>query len=189
MLIRVFPLTLLVAGASLALVLGRCCPRAIGLVAGYRLEDSLPDAEDKAASISCLTMFAVCLVAWALRPSIGGLVAGADLEGLRGSVDAMLAMVIGGGLQTVIFGLFPVSFLEGCKVRRWTRLVWRSLFILGTWILALVLIHEEDCALRGSVLAVLGPFVLFGTFSVLFWAAFAVRKPVLRVRRRTVAVG
>jgi sugar lactone lactonase YvrE len=182
-LVRAFPATLLFAGISLVIVLAAHLHVGYlyGLVAGYALKKGLtgteeePRAEEgRAVALSCLVMFVVSLSAWALRPTISALLGGHHTAGIGTAVNAMLAMVIGGGLETVIFGLVPLTFLDGATVRRWSRLAWRALFILGLWLLASVLLSEEDVVTTGPALTVLVPFVLFGVLSVLFWGYFFV---------------
>lgn len=94
-------------------------------------------------------------------------------------LETALAVVVVGGLEAVAFGLLPMRFLSGAAVYGWSRIGWAMLFGIGAFAFIHVLVGPHTGYLSElsatALIAALGAFAAFGTFSVLFWGYFRFR--------------
>ena len=151
-----------------------------GLVAGFSFAGRLNKRDEgRALAISAASVFTVSILAYILwlpvkdaaeqpNPAVAALV-----------LDAMLATVFIAGLETAVFGLIPVRFLDGSKVLAWDRRGWALLMGLGLFGLVHVVLNPRSGFVGWrddtSALTVLALFVGFGGLSVAFWGYFRLR--------------
>ncbi|MGW0662220.1 hypothetical protein [Streptodolium elevatio] len=92
-------------------------------------------------------------------------------------VAGVETVVFVAGVETVVFGLMPLRFLDGHKLRERGRLAWGVPFLLATVLFVHVLVTEyvtavpTDQAMRaltGILVLLLG----FGLASIAFWGYF-----------------
>jgi hypothetical protein len=81
------------------------------------------------------------------------------------------------GLQTLVFALVPLRFLEGHNLVRWRRGLWAAVQGLAIFAFLQLLVRPGAAYGRhsGSVVAIVIVFVGFGAASVAFWGFFARR--------------
>lgn len=101
-------------------------------------------------------------------PSIGVLVA-----------DSFLASLFIGGIEGLLFGLVPLRFLPGYRIKGWSWTVWIVLTGVVTFVFANVLLRPDAGYLGRSTgqsaMLTYGLFVAFAVASVLFWLWFRFR--------------
>ncbi|MGA4539988.1 FGLLP motif-containing membrane protein [Uniformispora flossi] len=89
--------------------------------------------------------------------------------------DTVLGTIFIMGLETVIFGLVPLRFLDGAKLRKWNLWVWLGTYALAIALFVHVLVLNSGTAGSDndtSTTAALVLFAGFGGVAVLFWAYF-----------------
>jgi hypothetical protein len=155
-----------------------------GLVAGYigLRERRLSASRDGGTVIAgSAALFAVSAVAWVALGSVhtqAGL-AGAGFP-LR-LIDGILCATFLLGVQTLVFGLIPLRFLDGHVLREWNIRVWVMSYAPGIVLFILLLgLNSQTAAERGvagGLISSLVLFVAFGVASMLFWAFFRLRRP------------
>ncbi|WP_066370632.1 FGLLP motif-containing membrane protein [Herbidospora mongoliensis] len=139
------------------------------------------DDEDRAravlvAAIATLTLSLVAWLAWipsndeALR---------ASTDPLTLQFDAALAAVFVMGVQSVLFGLIPMPFLDGYKLTRWSWPLWGV--VVGIALFAFVHIvygKESEKAMEldwGAVREMLAAFAVFAVVSLAYWTFVRLR--------------
>jgi Tol biopolymer transport system component len=94
------------------------------------------------------------------------------------AADAALAVIAIAGMETVVFGLVPLVFLDGHYLIRWRRSVWFALWSVGALWLAIVVVnpalshHGEE---EASIAWLAGLLAAQALVAVSVWAFFVVR--------------
>ena len=177
--LRVFPGTLAIAVACVAVsrLVGFEPGYLYGLVAGAAFRGSVDDrTQGKAVAIASISLLTVSLGAWVgwqfIEPAAAQ--SGAPIGLLV--LEALLVATFVAGLEALLFGLLPMTFLDGQKLRSWNRLVWAVLFGLTTFLFVHLVLNPETSYVGFSrdtpTLVVIALFLGFGLFSVGFWAYF-----------------
>jgi hypothetical protein len=95
----------------------------------------------------------------------------------------VLESAIGGafiiGLESTLVGLLPMRFLDGSRVKAWSRTVWLILFLLGMFTVIEVLVqpgtgYVGHTTASGKI-AVGALYLAFAAMSVGFWSYFRFR--------------
>ncbi|WP_304454798.1 FGLLP motif-containing membrane protein [Nocardiopsis sp. YSL2] len=180
-----------------------------GLIAGFaaiadrRSKLEMPEAEQDAfvrenegratrlGAYSVLALSIVCYLFWNSLSSLvedGGAPFGVQL------MDKALFSVTLLGVQTVVFGLLPMRYLDGHRLWRWGRLHWALAFVPGLFVFVYLLhMHPDQVAgktVPGSLLATASLFIGFGGLSLAVWAFFVWRARRASAHRpQAVAVG
>ncbi|WP_269453063.1 FGLLP motif-containing membrane protein [Yinghuangia sp. ASG 101] len=164
-----------------------------GLVLGYVAlrERRLTRAQEgKGVLLGALTALLVSVAAWvglefvhdkALEPgaSVGLTIA-----------DSVLGTTFILGVETVIFGLVPLSVLDGNKLRKWNAWIWAGTYAVAILLFVHVLLLNSDAAGSDndtSVTAAVILFAVFGLLSLGFWAYFKYVPDPALVRRPALA--
>jgi hypothetical protein len=183
--LRVLPLALLAAAVFAAWsVLLRFLPGYVyGLVAGYAVVETRRLSRRHrglAVLVGGGAVLAMSVIVWLVWGPIHEAAAerGAGLAML--TLDTTLTQLVVLGVQAVVFGLLPFSFLAGARLKEWSRLAWVGLYGAGAVFYALVLTVSTretmgTARATGNELEVVALFLAFGAFSVLFWGYFRVR--------------
>ena len=153
-----------------------------GLLAGFVFIRELDRGEaGRVTARSALVVLAVSLAAWIVWTPFGHMAAHAHPGIFVLIVDAALAGIFVAGIESLVFGLVPLRFLEGEKLFGWNRLAWVGVYALGMFAFVHVLLHpgvayQESPSGHAFVVALV-LFVLFGGVSVALWAYFRRRTP------------
>jgi hypothetical protein len=177
--LRVFPGTLAIAITCVAVsrLVGFEPGYLYGLVAGAAFRGSVDDkTQGKAVAIASISLLTISIAAWVgwlfVEPAAARTSAPIGLLVL----EAMLVATFVAGLEALLFGLLPMTFLDGQKLRNWNRLVWAVLFGITTFLFVHLVLNPETSYIGFSrdtpTLVVLALFLGFGLFSVGFWAWF-----------------
>lgn len=154
-----------------------------GLVAGYvgLRERRLSAKRDGRTVIAgSAALFALSALAWV---ALGSVHADAGLPGASFPLrlaDGVLCATFLLGVQTLVFGLIPLRFLDGHVLREWNVRVWAMSYAPGIVLFILLLgLNSQTAAQRGvagGLISSLVLFVAFGVASMLFWAFFRLRR-------------
>ncbi|MGH2717112.1 MAG: choice-of-anchor P family protein [Actinomycetota bacterium] len=151
-----------------------------GLIAGLEFERELAaDTTGRLTLLSSTIMLAVGFIAWAARTPLAAAAAGPHASFLVIALEACLSAIFVIALESAVFALLPMRFLEGVKLTRWSKLAWAATW--GCAVLAFVEIllqpgsgYVSPASGAGKWTAV-ALFVAFGLLSVAFWAYFRFR--------------
>jgi hypothetical protein len=151
-----------------------------GLVAGLAVQGELSQRQHgKSLAIAAAGMFAVSLVAWFAWLPVRALASQPGAPWWALAADAALAVTFVCGLETMIFGLLPMRFLDGHKIYAWSRPVWAVLFGLGLFGLIQVLLTPRSGyvgrSIGGNELIIGGLLLGFALASIAFWSYFRFR--------------
>lgn len=94
--------------------------------------------------------------------------------------QAVLAWIVIMGIQTSVFLLLPLRFLDGYKLFRWRRSLWAALFLVACFFFfVLMVLQSHDPYLeshrRDAIVTSMTLFAAFGLGSFAFWAYFRFR--------------
>jgi hypothetical protein len=96
------------------------------------------------------------------------------------TLNALLSQVVLLGVQAVVFGLMPFTFLAGARLTKWSWWIWGALYGAAAAFYSVVLVVTTKETL-GKARAdhneamVIGLFIGFGVLSILFWGYFRFR--------------
>lgn len=179
--LNVLPLGLCLAGfcALFSYVAGFVPGYVFGLIAGYmtarEVERSL-STEDagRSALVASGTLLAVALLAWVALERTHSASALPLL-----AVDAVLCAVFILGVQTLVFGLIPLRYLDGHKLWSWNRGAWIAVYGPAMFCFIHVMVLNRERVLADGSAPALVPtlalFIGFGALSMAFWAYFRYR--------------
>ena len=182
--LRVFPAALLVAVPCVVLSrLAHFQPGYLfGVVAGYAfIRGRLSEEEEgKGLGLAAAVLLSVCTVCWFAWVPLNRAAGGSDPGFFTLVGDATLAGVFVAGLESLLFELMPLRFLDGQKIKAWSRLGWTVLFTLTLFGFLQVMLRPEPTgyaatAPRSSLLTAGVLFAVFALGSVGFWAFFRLR--------------
>jgi hypothetical protein len=134
--------------------------------------------------LSAASMFFALLLAvraWAVRVPVSTITMRPNPGFWMLVLEAALTGVFLLGLESVLIGLPPMRFLEGSKIKEWSRPVWLVLLWTALFAFVLILLQPGSGYIGKSETPAIVPIVtLFAgacLFSILFWAYFRYRKP------------
>lgn len=91
-------------------------------------------------------------------------------------LETALATVVVAGLEGALFGMLPLRFLPGERVRNWNQRAWMALIGIAAFAFFHILINPQSGYLasstRTSMTTVVGLLIGFGVVSIGFWAYF-----------------
>jgi hypothetical protein len=136
-------------------------------------------SEGRAEVAVAVTGLVVALLAWIAFDPVARAADGADPAFWLLSVDAFLAAIFIGGLEGLLFGLVPLRFLPGSRIRNWSWVAWGALMVVVLYAFVHVLLLPESGYLgrstAASVNVTLALFIGFAVASGLFWLYFRLR--------------
>jgi hypothetical protein len=97
-------------------------------------------------------------------------------------LEAALGGIFLFGLESLLVDLIPMRFLDGSRIKAWSRVAWLCLFAFGLFVCVHVLLVpgsgyvgvSDNFKLKVVVAAL---YVIFGLISIGFWAYFRYRTP------------
>lgn len=160
-----------------------------GLVAGFTFSRQLAtDTTGRLTLMASICLLGVGLLAWVARTPVAVAAARPDAGFWPIAGEACLVAIFVGALESVLFCLVPLRFLEGAKLTAWNRGAWAAIFAVAAFAFVEILLQPASGFLARSssprqALVALALFVGFGLFSIGFWAYFRFRPAVGRGRR------
>ena len=190
----VYPFALLLAVGLVALskVVGFQPGFVFGVVGGLALSEAVDDRDDgRSLAVVGAGLLAIAFVAWWLWRPVASQIVQPDPGPWMVFLDAFLATLWLTALQSVVFGLAPLRFLDGDQVRRWHPWGWLTLWAGSVFLLVQCYLHPsagrwggiEDNTMRSA----LGVFAVFLVVGVAFWAWFRLRAAPATSREENVA--
>ena len=151
-----------------------------GLIAGIAFERELSRAEEgRMTALSALCVLAGSVVAWLAWIPVSHRAAQPHPSLLLLMAETALAAAFIGGIESTVFSLLPIRFMEGSKLVAWSRAAWVALFGAAVFVFVHVLLRPgTGYVVAGggvSVWTVLALFCGFGVLSVAFWGYFRFR--------------
>jgi hypothetical protein len=94
-------------------------------------------------------------------------------------VDSVLVGTVIAGLQWLVFGLVPMTFLRGGTLFKYSKLLWALLIGAGAFVLLFLVLHPVGGLSEGlqPVVSSLIPFFVSAAGSIVFWGYFRFRRP------------
>jgi hypothetical protein len=145
-----------------------------GLIIGFGFTRELTRVEEgRLVGIATATALAAAIVAWLALPSVRAS-SGVGIGGII--LETALVTVVVAGLEGALFGMMPLRFLPGERVRAWNSRFWMGLIGVAAFAFFHILLNPSSGYLadteRSSLMTVVGLLVVFGLGSVLFWGYF-----------------
>lgn len=182
--LMMLPGTLVIAAACVAL------SRAVdflpgyfyGLIAGMVFGQQLSTRiKGRMVAVSALLVLLVSVGAWLWLIPVSQAAdqpnAGLPILVLEAALGATFYI----GLDSLVISLLPLRFLQGSELRAWSRTAWTVIFGLSLAAFVHILFRPNTGYVADtsstSARLVVGLFIAFGIFSVLFWAYFRYRRP------------
>lgn len=144
-----------------------------GLIVGFAFTREIAKLDEgRLEGIATAVALGASVAAWLLLPVVR-----ASAEGFPGIVaETALATVVVAGLEAALFGMMPLRFLPGERVRAWNPRFWMALVGVAAFAFFHILLNPSSGYLanseRSSMATVVGLLVVFGVGSVAFWAFF-----------------
>jgi hypothetical protein len=131
------------------------------------------------AAVSALVVMVLAFVAWVARVPLTG----ASLKPGVGFWTVVAESALAGafviGLESTVVGLLPMRFLDGSRIKEWSRVAWAALFAFAVFVVIEVLVQPGSGYVgHTSTLGKIGVAVLYVAFAlgtVAFWAYFRFR--------------
>ena len=151
-----------------------------GLTTGIAFSDSLSEREDgHGLAIASLFVLAVSFAAWFIWIPVKGAAEASSNPGFMiVTLDTLLATVWVAGIQSVVFSLIPIRFMDGLKVALWSRLVWLGIYVFALFVFVHTVLHPRDNQVGNSSASVLYLSIMLGAFTLLagsLWLFFVIR--------------
>ena len=182
--LRALPLALVIAAVFVVVSqAGHFVPGYVyGLIAGYGVAQGRKlkgEYEGRAVLIGAALVFALGLLAWIGWEPIRIKAAGAHPAEWVLILDSILSLTVILSLQAIVFGLLPLKFLPGGKLRQWSLRAWIALYGTAAFFFVHLLLLNTEPVTNAqhlhAVTATITLFVAFAVFSTAFWAYFRYR--------------
>ncbi|MFD7168026.1 FGLLP motif-containing membrane protein [Streptomyces violascens] len=197
--LRVVPagLALAVVMAALSRWLESPVPYVYGLVAVYlvlgappRVSGGVPKGQ--AVLVGGICTLAASLLVWTLGAPLVEAGRDADPGDLRYVLAYTVGLAVVGGVEVVVFGMLPLSGMDGRVLKEWNRPAWYALYLVALTFFFHVLLSQVHPGAGAhllvskdlrwvTVVIATGLFVLAGAFSL------GLRRWVARLERRAAA--
>ncbi|MGH9024190.1 MAG: FGLLP motif-containing membrane protein, partial [Acidimicrobiia bacterium] len=151
-----------------------------GLIAGFTFRHEEDErTKGRLTAAGCLFILLVAIAAWIARGPVSTAAAGPGAGPGLFALEALLTAVFLLGLESLLFGLLPLRFLNGSKVVAWSRTAWAALFGLALFGSVHVLLAPGSgyvgSTSKRTTIGVVLLYVGFGLGSFAFWAYFRYR--------------
>lgn len=151
-----------------------------GLMTGIAFSDKVSEREDGAGlALASLIVLVVAFAAWFIWIPVKANVDSTHNPAFIMIVlDTLLATVWVAGIQSVVFSLIPIRFMDGQLVALWNRLAWLGIYVFALFVFVHTVLHPRDNQVgTQSTASVVYLSVLLGVltlFAVSMWAFFFV---------------
>lgn len=131
------------------------------------------------AAVSSLLVLALAIGAWFAQVPVAGFTMGNHVSFWGVVLEAALCGAFIIGLESTLVGLLPLRFLDGSRIRQWSRVAWGLLFAFALFALIEVLFQPGSGYVghttRTGKITVGALYIIFALVSVAFWAYFRFR--------------
>jgi hypothetical protein len=144
-----------------------------GLIVGFAFTREIAKLDEgRLEGVATAVGLAGSVVAWLLLGAVRE-----SSSGFSGiAMETALATVVVAGLEAALFGMMPLRFLPGERVRAWNQRFWMALVGVAAFAFFHILLNPSSGYLaeseRSSMATVVGLLIVFGIGSVAFWAFF-----------------
>ncbi len=132
--------------------------------------------EGRAEVTASVVALGLALVAWVVFEPVAHAATKPSAGYPTLALDSLLACLFIGGLEGMLFGLVPLRFLPGARIKNWSWVAWAVLTAVVVYLFVHVLLMPESGYLgrstAASVTTTIVLFVAFGVASALFWGYF-----------------
>ena len=133
--------------------------------------------DGKGVAVAALWLLGVATLSWFLWVPVADAASEPDADFVVLFLDATLATVWVVGIQSVVFGLMPLRFLDGEKAKSWSFAGWAAIYGLGMFAFVHSMIRPGAKVDGDSFWTAIVLFASFTVFAVVFWAFFRFRTP------------
>jgi hypothetical protein len=155
-------------------------PYLYGLIAGFAaVAARTPTRADdgRAVLIGAGVLISMALASWSVWDEVHGRAYGDRPNFGWVVLDAILFWVVVLGAESLVFGLAPLRFLDGRRLREWHLLAWLlPQAAVTVFFVSVVLLRGElpsaPTVGAAGILRAVGFFAAFGLASILFWSYF-----------------
>jgi len=180
--LKAFPLGLAIA--AVLVVFSRLSHFEPGYVFGvfaaivFRVKPT-EEEDGKSILLSSVGLVAVSVGCWFASIPIKDAVVAGNHSFAFLSLDSMLTTVWVCGLQSLLFGLIPMKYLDGEAIIHWSKVAWAGTYIAVMFIFVQMVVHPTPGGYGGnsnaSFISMLYLFLGFMALSLLFWSYFRIR--------------
>lgn len=180
--LRILPGTMVVA--ALCVLLSRVVDFSpgyfYGVIAGWVISAETSHKEEgRATAIGSTVMMVMSVGAWLLWLALKPMSIDPGASSAVLIADVALSTVFIAGLESLIFGLLPLKFMDGAKIVRWSRLAWVVLFGMALFGFVQILLNPSTGFITQNPEHFWTGIALFGGFGLMsfsFWAYFRFRR-------------
>ena len=144
----------------------------------FRIE---PTNEEDGRSVTwaSIWLIGVSAISWILWiPIKDSVISGHSSFGLL-ALDSLLSTVWVCGLQSLLFGLIPMKYLDGDTIYHWSKAAWAGLYLVIMFIFVQFVMHPSAAGFGGNknanMISMLYLFIGFTVFAGAFWAYFRIK--------------
>jgi hypothetical protein len=149
---------------------------AFGLVCGVVFRGKVADRDDgRSLAVATGATLALATAAWLIWIPIRDSALNGHASATVLFLDAMLAFVWIFAIQTVMFSMIPLRYLDGERIRSWSKRGWLGLYLLSMFVFVEALVHPGNRyggQSSGTIWSMLIIFVVFTGLAVAFWGWF-----------------
>jgi hypothetical protein len=149
---------------------------AFGLICGVVFLGRVEQRDDgRSLALAALVTLALATAAWLVWVPVRDAALSPHASTQVLFLDATLAFVWIFAIQTVMFSLVPIRYLDGDRIRSWSRWGWFALYVLSMFVFVTALVHpgrQYGSSGNGTFWSMLIIFLLFTAFAVAFWGWF-----------------
>jgi hypothetical protein len=158
-----------------------------GFVGAFTILPSAVVPDKRQASIGILwgvlVVIFLALVAFLLREPLASMANGF----WQSMLDTILVALFVGGLERLLFGLVPATFLDGGTLASWKKLIWFIVFGLVVFLFVHIVVNKSNALTSAvkdmKVISMVCLVAICFVLSLLFWLYFRIRAIQNRRRR------
>jgi hypothetical protein len=180
--LKVFPLGFLIAVILVAFSrLAHFQPGYLfGVLAGLSFRVDPTDTEEgRSLVLASILTLALAVAAWLLWVPVRASVIAGETSFPMLVLDAVLATTWVCGIQSLLFSLIPMRYMDGETVVAWSRRAWFAVYGLGMFVFVQTIMHPQSTRYGGNpnsnLASMLLLFVGFMVFAMAFWLFFRLR--------------
>jgi hypothetical protein len=147
-----------------------------GVLAGLEFETELEDKiEGRMSALCSLSMTLTALGAWFLSVPVSAAASHGSPAVILVVLSSALVTIFMCGLESAVFALLPLKFMEGRYIVSWSKIAWVSIFGTGAFLFVHILLRPSTGYVSGgapSMIDVLIAALSLMVISVSLWTYF-----------------